>query len=341
MADWLGNIADRKSRVVYITGGSWSPWWDGYYITRHLPVPARMSTTVAGCRRRIVHLGFFDLIRRMDAIPASNQTVLTVFHIGITTQKQDLLRAQQRRLARIHTSCTITRNRLINSGVAPDDVTVIPLGVDRDLFCPPHQGECGAIRRELGIPEEAFVIGSFQKDGTGWGAGMEPKYIKGPDTFCTVVERMAQTKSVHVLLTGPARGYVIDRLTAAGIPYTHHVLSSYPEIARYYRALDMYLMASREEGGPKALLESWASGVPLVATRVGMVPDAATDGQDALLADPEDSDRLLEHTQRLRDDIALRASLSREGRRTVQHYGWQQIANRYWHELYKPIIENS
>ena len=44
------------------------------------------------------------------------------------------------------------------------------------------------LRRELNIPETSFLIGSFQKDGNGWGRGEEPKLIKGPDIFLEVIE---------------------------------------------------------------------------------------------------------------------------------------------------------
>ena len=46
-----------------------------------------------------------------------------------------------------------------------------------------------AARRALGLPESAFVVGSFQKDGVGWGDGLEPKLIKGPDVLLEVAER--------------------------------------------------------------------------------------------------------------------------------------------------------
>ena len=107
-----------------------------------------------------------------------------------------------------------------------------------------------------------MVIGSFQKDGKGWGEGNEPKLIKGPD----------------VLLTGPARGYVKTGLESLKIPCKHLYLQDYREIGKYYQALDAYLVTSREEGGPKGVLESMASGIPLISTRVGQAQDLVKQG---------------------------------------------------------------
>ncbi len=77
------------------------------------------------------------------------------------------------------------------------------------------------------------------------------------------------TPELFVLLTGPARGYVRRELERLAIPYRHVFAKDRAELARAYHALDVYVVASRQEGGPKAVLEALASGVPLVTTRVG------------------------------------------------------------------------
>ena len=128
--------------------------------------------------------------------------------------------------------------------------------------------------RALGLPGGAFVVGSFQKDGVGWGEGLEPKLIKGPDVLLAVAERLAETlPELHFLLTGPARGYVRSGLERLGIPYRHLLLPDVDAVAEMYPAIDVCLVASRDEGGPRAVLESMATRVPLVTTRVGQAAD--------------------------------------------------------------------
>ena len=83
----------------------------------------------------------------------------------------------------------------------------------------------------------------------------------------------ARIPTLFVLLTGPARGYVRGELERRRIPYRHVQLDSRDGLAPAYHALDAYLVTSRQEGGPKSVLESMAAGVPLVTTRVGQAPE--------------------------------------------------------------------
>ena len=156
--------------------------------------------------------------------------------------------------------------------------------------------------------------------------------------FCDVIERLAKDLPVHVLLSGPSRGYVKARLTKANVPFTHRFLNAYQEVNTLYQALDVYLISSRTEGVPLALLESWATGTPLVSTRVGMVADVAKDDKTALLADIEDRDKLTFAIRRLFENPTLRQNLITQGLEEVKPYGWEVLIDRYWSELYKPLL---
>ena len=76
-----------------------------------------------------------------------------------------------------------------------------------------------------------------------------------------------------MLLTGPSRGYVKAGLDRARRAVPPRVLPDVDAVARAYDAIDVCVVASREEGGPRAVLESMATGVPLVTTRVGQAAD--------------------------------------------------------------------
>src|SRR5204862_7356630 len=94
---------------------------------------------------------------------------------------------------------------------------------------------------------------------------------------------------LHVLLTGPARGYVSAGLERLGVPHSRALLPDLDAVARAYRAIDLCLVTSRDEGGPKAVLESMATGVPLVTTRVGQAADLVRTGENGWLCDVEDA----------------------------------------------------
>jgi glycosyltransferase involved in cell wall biosynthesis len=76
-----------------------------------------------------------------------------------------------------------------------------------------------------------------------------------------------------VLLTGPSRGYLLSKLRKLKIDLKYFKVDNYSMMPLYYQALDLYLITSREEGGPKGLLESIASSIPVVSTKVGMAED--------------------------------------------------------------------
>ena len=345
VTDSLLNVALGGSwDVLYvIENANWSIAADGYYLTKNLRrnaiLQARTTTSTRFMRSKIVHFGDVHLaVERSYGYDYSGQKrVLTWFHVVPGSPENRVLVEQQELFPFIHTSCVNTRNKLIEMGIKPERICVIPLGVDAELFDGPDDRE--RTKDGLKIPDGAVVVGSFQKDGVGWGLGDEAKLIKGPDILVEVVKRLAQRYPVHVLLIGPARGYVMKNLRASGVPFTHiGYLKDYRGIAKYYRALDLYLITSRIEGGPKAILEAWASGVPVVSTRVGMVPDIGKDQETVLLADVGDVETLYRKSAQVIENRQLGSDLSRRGRMAMKSYSWDNIARQYYQRIYSKLL---
>ncbi len=341
----LSNIQGVKLTYI-IDGRSWVIGEIGRSITQELTlahgVRSQVSYDAVGLRNQIVHFGsanhfFIDGGKRGWKKPhKSNTFILTWFHVAPGDQRLSLMKKAQESLACIHTSCLSTKETLVNAGVDPQKIIVIPLGIDLERFFSVDASEQKACRERLGIPTDRHVIGSFQKDGEGWGDGMEPKLVKGPDIF---VDTIIGLKDLNpfVLLTGPSRGYVKKRLADNGIEYKHVYVKDFSEIPSMYHALDMYLISSRVEGGPMAILESWASGVPLVSTRVGMVPDIATVGEDCLLADVDDTVALVSLARKLLQDKTRREKLQVQGSERVKSFSWKHIVQRHLQELYNEV----
>jgi glycosyltransferase involved in cell wall biosynthesis len=198
---------------------------------------------------------------------------------------------------------------VLSSGIDPAKVFRIPIGVDLACFAPQTQESRLAARAALGLPAGAFAVGSFQKDGVGFGAGDEPKAIKGPDVLLDALSLVREdVPELHVVLSGPARGFVKSGLERLGIRYVHRMLGRYEEIAALYAALDAYVVPSRQEGGPKGVLEAMASGVPLVTTRVGQAMDLVRHGENGWMVEVEDATGLahwLDHVAGAsRDELA-------------------------------------
>jgi glycosyltransferase involved in cell wall biosynthesis len=242
------------------------------------------------------------------------------------------------RLNRVVTSCTLLRDRLQALGVPGGKLAVIPLGADTRLFTPGTAAERTEARMRLGIPEGMFAVGSFQKDGCGWGEGMEPKPVKGPDIFVDTLGRLARHFPVIALLTGPARGYVRAELDRRGVPWRHVMVERFEDIVDCYRALDLYLVASRDEGGPLALPEGMACGVPVVSTPVGMAPDIIRHGVDGMLASSVDARELADLAGLVLSDAALRSRLATNGPGRAAAYDWDVLGQRHYDEVYRPLL---
>ena len=94
-------------------------------------------------------------------------------------------------------------------------------------------------------------------------------------------------------------------------------------MAPFYAAFDALVLPSANEGTPVSVIEALAGGRPVVATRVGGVPDVVRDGVDGFLVEPGDIDALAERLGRLAADPALAARMGEAGRaRVLERYRW-------------------
>jgi len=98
------------------------------------------------------------------------------------------------------------------------------------------------------------------------------------------------------------------------------------------------MVTSREEGGPKAILESMACGVPLISTKVGMAEDIIEDGENGFLVDIEDTDKIYNKACNIIDNYELKNKLISNGLETIQKYDWSNTASQYYEKLYKELI---
>lgn len=299
-----------------------------------------------GLRRRIIHFvggECFNDPAWNDRYHPSNAMVGTWWH-GSERSADPSLRAAarrvepvSRRLARVHVSCVISADIVRRLGVPEEKIAQLPIGVDVRVFRPPdHESDRARAKARLGLPADAMVVGSFQKDGAGWCDGDVPKLQKGPDVFAKVAARLAERHRVVALIPGPARGYVERELQTAGVPFHAEGFVPREALRDRYLACDLYLMTGREEGGPAALLESLACGVPFVGHRSGMAPEVITEGVTGYLADIDDVEELVRKADRLLCHAGLRNDFANAGVPVARSYAWSRIAPRYQH-LYQSV----
>ena len=338
---------DKKYKINFVTEkANWSIKWDGKYIKSSLKEKLKKevvllsnypSTGISG--KKVIHFGSqYMWVDWYKFLPKKNKYIVSFFH-GKPSDGYEVKRhidefiSSKDYLFKVITASSIVKKRLLDWGFSKEKIYQIPIGVDTNLFTPPNDNTKFLIREKLGFKPNEFIVGSFQKDGMGWGQGNIPKYIKGPDLLVQTLELIAKNLPISVLLTGPARGYVKNELSKRNIKFKHIYLDSYLDIVNYYNALDLYIVSSREEGGPKAIVESMARGVPIVSTDVGMARDFITDNLNGGLALNFDPYELAQKSINILIN-KNKKELIRKARKDVMRADWNNIANLYWDKVY-------
>lgn len=156
-----------------------------------------------------------------------------------------------------------------------------------------------------------------------------------------LIRAIAELPSVHlsVIGEGPDRSSlehlaallgVVDRVEFLG----NIVPDNVPE---YLSSHDIFVRASRSEGLGNAFLEAMASGLPVIGTPVGGIPDFLTDEETGLFAAPEDYLDLAKKISVLVGDSGLRLKLSKNGKRLIEdRYSWEAISVRM-NEIFKKL----
>lgn len=346
----IGFFKKNYHSIQYITEKKkWSIYMDGLSICHRINIkqknkPATISNYPYLYKDKIIHFGSQYMWTSWEKfLSLDNKYIVSFYHgkhkdgIDISNHINQFVNSADK-LSKIVTASTLIEKRLLRWGISRSKLVKIPIGVDTKLFNIPNEIEKISIRKKFGISGHKFIIGSFQKDGIGWNDGIKPKLIKGPDLFVESVIKIAKQIPISVLLTGPARGFVKQKLEQHKIDFKHVYHKNHEEIADAYKVLDLYLVTSREEGGPKAIVESMASGVPIVSTNVGMASDFITANVTGAIAEMNSNSISQEalsllHNKKLQNIIM-------NARHKVMEADWSNVAKLHWENVYKPLIKN-
>jgi glycosyltransferase involved in cell wall biosynthesis len=149
-----------------------------------------------------------------------------------------------------------------------------------------------AARQALSLPTGRFIAG--------WVGRMSEE--KGGDVLLRALAEPAAAGMCACLIGGGTREQPWRALAASlGLADRVYWAGTVQDASRYFGAFDAFVLSSRTEGTPIALLEAMAAQIPVVATRVGGVPDMVTD-MEALLVPSEDPAALAAALRAVRDD---------------------------------------
>ena len=129
------------------------------------------------------------------------------------------------------------------------------------------------LRKKLGFRGQDYLIGSFQRD-TESNDLSSPKLIKGPDIFLKIVNEIYQKNSnMRIVLAGKNRQFLISEFEKLNIPYKYFEMVNPSKLNELYNILDLYLVTSRIEGGPQAIMEASITRTPILSTDVGVASE--------------------------------------------------------------------
>ena len=202
------------------------------------------------------------------------------------------------------------RDDLVSLGVAPaEKFSVVRLGIDLESRV--QGGDRRAdLRRLFGIPEERFVVG--------W-IGRMTAIKRVPDVLAAFRRLLDRGVDATLCLVGdgPDRE-AIERVASQLNVVRNTLFVGYQkDVAPYYSFFDAFFLPSANEGTPVVAIEALAAERPVVATRVGGVPDVVEHGEDGFLVEPGDIEGFAEALERLARDPDLRARFGATGRERV------------------------
>lgn len=196
-----------------------------------------------------------------------------------------------------------TRKKMIEvEGIDPQKVTYVPNGIAVQ-----PEGDGARVRAELGIPDDAPVVGSV---------GLL-RAQKALDVLIRAVARLAPAHpGLRLLIAGDGEEQAaLERLISElGVADTVTLLGFRTDVPDLLAAFDIAVSSSQFEGSPLAVMEFMEAAKPIVATSVGGVPELITDGETGRIVPPGEPERLADAIGDLLNDPEHGRELGRRAR---------------------------
>lgn len=203
-------------------------------------------------------------------------------------------------------------------GVPPEDVTVIPNGVDVARFDPAHRARDRVhVLDRAGIPPDALVLlfvgNEFHRK------GLHESILGLLDAGCP---------SAHLIVAGGDDPQPFQRLAQeCGVAGRVHFAGKAPDVERLFAAADAFLFPTAYEAFSLAMIEAAAAGLPLLLTPVNGAVELLTDGAEGLFIERSRGSIALA-IRAIADDPARARAMGRAARQKAMQYTWDTVAQR-------------
>ncbi len=211
-------------------------------------------------------------------------------------------------------------------------VSVVLNGIDTAAF--DSTGDSESLRQKLGIPRGAPVIGTVGR----------LNEVKRQDLLIQGFANIAKADpQPHLLIVGDGPELQsLQRMAAAlGLADRVHFAGYQARPEHFLHVMDIFALTSRLEGMPLAILEGWAAGRPVIASRVGGVPEIVTEGQTGILFDSGDEAALTGAMSRLLASPDDARRLGEAGREYVRSRFDLQVMAGTYNRHYRDLLRNS
>ena len=211
----------------------------------------------------------------------------------------------------------------------PGRLHVVPNGIDLDRFGRDPDAR-RALRAELGIPPDAFAVGTVGR-----------LYVEKGHAYLIRSLAPVLGDRFHLVITGegPERDNLAAQAAALARKDCVHLTGNRRDVPRLLAALDAFTLTSKSEGLPLVLPEAMAAGLPIVATAVGGVPRVVHEGETGFLVEYGDEEALRARLCALDDDRQLARRCGEIGReRALGRYSSRRMVADYL-ELYRRVTQ--
>lgn len=215
---------------------------------------------------------------------------------------------------------------LVGLGVPSEKCRLPQFGVDREMFFP------ATARSHEGAPVQVLFVGSLIER-----KGLHDLLHALDDPSFHDVELTVVGDGIY----GPQLKSLCREL---GLQERTHWKGILPQnqVAEIMRASDLFCLPSYMEGRPNVVNEAMASGLPVISTRIGGIPDMVAEGETALLHQPGNVDELRAHLKKLVQEPTLRTRMGQAGRAFLEESGvsWDATAQEF-HAIFSELTSKN
>jgi glycosyltransferase involved in cell wall biosynthesis len=206
-------------------------------------------------------------------------------------------------------------------------LAVIRSGVDASRYTTANGRE--SLRRELGLTPEARLVGNLSALAD----------HKDYPTWLRAAARLyAQDSNLHFVIagSGPEEREIRQLISEMGLTSCVYMLGFRADVAEVMTALDVFMISSKTEGLGTIVIEAFAAGVPVVATRAGGIPELVEDGINGILCPVGDEVALCASVRRIFEEPGLALRLGAAGKERAHRFSFRSTAAQTL-EVYREV----